>query len=276
MLQLADYDGKNVRAILKSGEIFEGEAVYDSPDYCYHEYGVEENALRFGVTDDDGDDDIWLIWESEIERIELLDDAGPENGFWLHFACTDNFVTTRWSGGTTTQFLIFPREADYAGRDFLWRISSAAVEDRESDFTSLPDYDRFITPLAGSMKLTRDAGDPVLLQPYDILAFDGADPTHSEGVCTDFNLMLRKEQAFGRMDVLRLTEEYQPLPLLPGIRDLLLWCPDAPFRVRTPWSEITVPAGWHLIAENLRAFPLSVSACDPSPVRLLIAQAGET
>ncbi len=272
MIRLADYDGKNVRAVLKSGEIFEGEAVHDSADYCFHEYGQEEEALRFGVTDDDGDDDIWLIWESEIERIEPLGDGSPEDGLRLHFACEDNFVTTRWSGGTTTQFLIFPREADYAVRDFLWRISSAAVEDRESDFTSLPDYDRFITPIAGSMTLTRGAGEPVLLQPYDILAFDGADPTHSEGICTDFNLMLRKGQAFGRMDAVALTDEFRLLPLLPGIRDLLLWCPDADFRLRTPWSEITVPAGWHLIAENLRPLPLSVSG--PSPARLLLAQAG--
>ncbi|MBQ6075795.1 MAG: HutD family protein [Lachnospiraceae bacterium] len=280
MLQLSDYDEKKIRAILKSGEIFEGEALYDGPEYCLHEYGEELEALRFGVSDE-LEDDSWLIWEDEIERIEVLEDNSPEFGLWLHFACRDDFVVTPWSGGTTTQFLIFPRSADYAKRDFLWRISSAAVSDSTSDFTSLPDYNRFITPVAGSMTLTRSgAGSgedsvsgPVLLRPYDVLAFDGADSTHSEGVCTDFNLMLRKGRAFGRMDAFDLTADPRPLPLLPGIRDLLLWCPDADCRILTPWSGILLPAGECLIAENIRT--LALSACAAAPAHLLIAQAGE-
>ncbi|MBO4838342.1 MAG: HutD family protein [Lachnospiraceae bacterium] len=280
MLQLSDYDEKKIRAILKSGEIFEGEALYDGPEYCLHEYGEELEALRFGVSDE-LEDDSWLIWEDEIERIEMLEDDSPEFGLWLHFACRDDFVTTRWSGGTTTQFLIFPRYADYAKRDFLWRVSSAVVEDKESNFTALPDYNRFITPVAGSMTLTRGGagsgknggGGPVLLRPYNVLAFDGADSTRSEGVCTDFNLMLRKGHAFGRMDAAALTADFLPLPLLPGIRDLLLWCPDTDCRILTPWSEIRLPAGECLIAENIRT--LALSACTPAPARLLIAQAGE-
>ena len=129
MFQLSDYDGKNVRAVLKSGEVFEGEAVYDHEAYCLHEYAVEEKALRFGVSDD-LDDSSWLIWESQLDRIEPLPAGSPDPGLWLHFACEDDFAVTPWSGGTTTQFLIFPREADYARRNFLWRVSSAAVEDR--------------------------------------------------------------------------------------------------------------------------------------------------
>jgi len=38
------------------------------------------------------------------------------------------YRTSSWSGGTTTQIAIFPPEAEYADRDFLWRVSSAAVE----------------------------------------------------------------------------------------------------------------------------------------------------
>ena len=32
-----------------------------------------------------------------------------------------DYVTTRWSGGTTTQLAIAPEGAVYADRDFLWR-----------------------------------------------------------------------------------------------------------------------------------------------------------
>ena len=38
-MDLAAYDGKMVRIKAVWGEIFEGEAVHDSQDYCEHEYG---------------------------------------------------------------------------------------------------------------------------------------------------------------------------------------------------------------------------------------------
>ena len=50
-----------------------------------------------------------------------------------------DYAVSRWSGGTTTQIALFPPESSYAGRDFLWRVSSAVVEDGESAFTPLPD-----------------------------------------------------------------------------------------------------------------------------------------
>ena len=35
-----------------------------------------------------------------------------------------DYAVSRWSGGTTTQIALFPPESSYAGRDFLWRVSS--------------------------------------------------------------------------------------------------------------------------------------------------------
>ena len=60
-----------------------------------------------------------------------------------------DYITTKWSGGLTTQLGIAPASAVYADRDFLWRLSSATVEDAESDFTALPDYERLISTLEG-------------------------------------------------------------------------------------------------------------------------------
>ena len=60
----------------------------------------------------------------------------------------DDYRTTRWSGGTTTELAISPRDAVYADRNFLWRVSSALVEDETSDFTPLPDYNRLIVERA--------------------------------------------------------------------------------------------------------------------------------
>lgn len=103
-------------------------------------------------------------------------------------------VTTRWSGGTTTEFYIFPQGSAYAQRDFQIRISSATVDDPESDFTLLPDYNRIICPLEGGFTLTfpEDGNRQVTLGPLEDASFDGAWHTHSVGKAVDFNVMTRK------------------------------------------------------------------------------------
>lgn len=112
---------------------------------------------------------------------------------------------SRWSGGQTAEIALWPPEASYASRDFLWRLSSASVECESSVFTSLPDYDRIIALLGG--RLTLDAaGEQVPLsvgQPY---RFDGGTPVTSRGRAVDFNLMLRKRRCEGDMRPLQAGE----------------------------------------------------------------------
>ena len=113
-----------------------------------------------------------------------------------HFSKQD-YAVSQWSGGATTQIAIYPPDALYADRDFLWRLSSATVELEESDFTPLEDYQRWITVLEGSMILTHDGGCPIELTPGKVHEFDGGSQTRSVGRCTDFNLMLRKGKCRG-------------------------------------------------------------------------------
>jgi environmental stress-induced protein Ves len=49
-----------------------------------------------------------------------------------------DYVTTQWTGGSTTQMLILPRGANYAKRNFEIRLSAASIEIPESTFTPLP------------------------------------------------------------------------------------------------------------------------------------------
>lgn len=104
----------------------------------------------------------------------------------------NQYVTTRWSGGTTTQLAIAPEEAAYADREFLWRLSSAQVELGHSDFTPLPDYNRLISVLEGELDMKIGEGKREPVPPFAVRAFDGGVPVESWGRCTDFNLMLRK------------------------------------------------------------------------------------
>ena len=124
-----------------------------------------------------------------------------------------DYAVSAWSGGTTTQLAIFPPDAVYADRDFLWRVSSATVDLEESDFTPLPDYERLIATLEGDITLTHKGGAPITLQPFPVHAFSGGDATHSVGRCRDFNLMLRRGRAAGTMEALHLVGAAQSSPV---------------------------------------------------------------
>ena len=63
-MELAFYDDKTVRLTDERGDIFEGEARYDSEEYCEHEYGWAEESLNI---------DSWLFRRSEIVSVELLE-----------------------------------------------------------------------------------------------------------------------------------------------------------------------------------------------------------
>lgn len=101
-------------------------------------------------------------------------------------------TTAEWAGGLTTQLAIYPADADYAKRNFKWRISSALVELETSVFTPLPEIDRLIMVIEGEMTLDHEEHHCAHLQPYEQDRFDGGWTTQSHGKVRDFNLMLAK------------------------------------------------------------------------------------
>ena len=105
---------------------------------------------------------------------------------------SNDFSTTKWSGGTTTELFIFPKNAEYVKRDFLFRISSATVESEKSVFTALPSYARKLLILDGKITIKHENQYTKELTKFDIDEFDGAWQTSSVGKCVDFNLMTRK------------------------------------------------------------------------------------
>ncbi len=107
-----------------------------------------------------------------------------------------------WSGGTTTEMLIYPSDSSYADRNFTWRISSASVELDESTFTSLPDYNRILMVIKGKLLLKHEGMNPIELNDLEQDSFDGGIATVSEGRVTDFNLMMRKGFCEGKVEVL--------------------------------------------------------------------------
>lgn len=111
----------------------------------------------------------------------------------------DSLVISNWSGGTTTQLSIFPENAKYQDRDFIWRLSSATVEEETSEFTKLPDYNRILMILDGKLELNHNDKEIINLNSFDQNEFDGVSNTKSIGKVVDFNLMMRKDKCSGKV-----------------------------------------------------------------------------
>lgn len=168
-----------------------------------------------------------------------------------------DYAVTRWSGGTTTQIAISPPSAVYADRDFLWRISSAVVEDERSTFTPLPDYHRWLLLLEGSLLLTHDGGAPFRLDPFQAHQFDGGAATESAGLCRDFNLMLRKGRHQGALKPLRFAASGEMvLPGQGGVR--LLYCAGGSGTLTQAAETCALAQGESLLLEEAGELRLTV------------------
>lgn len=173
----------------------------------------------------------------------------------------EDYLTTRWSGGTTTQLAIAPEGAVYADRDFLWRLSSAGVELEHSDFTPLPDYDRLISILRGELELKVGKGERFPLAPYELYSFDGGVPVESWGMCQDFNLMMRKGACQGMAQALTLAPGSGltwtaplPAPLEFPARTLALYCGEGGLSL--PQAGLTARAGELLLCRQAGPGPV--------------------
>lgn len=97
---------------------------------------------------------------------------------------------SKWSGGTTTELALYPLDSCYKEQNFMWRISTATVDEAESTFTSLPAYNRILMPLRGdSLLLKHENQYNKVLHPLETDSFPGSWKTVSEGKVQDFNLM---------------------------------------------------------------------------------------
>lgn len=103
----------------------------------------------------------------------------------------EDFKTTQWSGGSTTELYIHPPTANYTKGDFNFRISSATVEVEESDFTILPEVSRQLMVLSGTITLSHKDHHEIQLKKNEIDSFEGSWETSAVGTCVDFNLMTK-------------------------------------------------------------------------------------
>jgi len=117
---------------------------------------------------------------------------GDYMNYGINIVRKNDLKTSKWSGGTTTQLMIYPQDSLYSERNFKWRLSSAKVDVEESIFTSLPEIWRIIMVIEGELKLEHKGHHKASLKPFQQDSFSGGYETRSFGKVTDFNLMMGK------------------------------------------------------------------------------------
>lgn len=101
-----------------------------------------------------------------------------------------DYITTRWSGGTTSQIMIWPEDAIFSQRKFEWRISRATVDNGESNFTRMDGFHRELYMMTGETVLHFPQEEKEM-KPGSVIRFNGESEIRSVGGGTDLNLIMK-------------------------------------------------------------------------------------
>lgn len=153
----------------------------------------------------------------------------------------DEIAVTPWKNGMgrTRELAIHPIGADLS--DFAWRVSVAEV-DSAAPFSAFPGVDRQIALLAGAGFVMRfaDGGEHRLDEACVPFAFAGeaeVDVALLGGATRDFNLMLRRGVAEGRIETWRAgTHVLAGVALVYAVRAEIL----------TPEGRLQAGDVWHV------------------------------
>ena len=100
-----------------------------------------------------------------------------------------DFSRNDWSGGTSTQLVIYPSESDLSKQNFEFRISTASIDVEESQFTQFFSHKRIICSLLNPITLIHSDSQPFYLTPFVPYSFDGWMKTKCVGKTIDFNVV---------------------------------------------------------------------------------------
>ena len=104
----------------------------------------------------------------------------------------NNLKTTTWSGGTTSEYYIYPEQSDYKNKDFLFRISSAMIEEKPARFTSFIGYSRYLTMLDNYLDLSINGRHKIYYQ-NTLVFFKSEDDVIANSLGKDFNIMIKED-----------------------------------------------------------------------------------
>lgn len=184
----------------------------------------------------------------------------------------DDFVTSNWSGGSTTQLYISPENASYTERNFDFRISSAKVEVPESTFTALPGVNRKLMVLEGEITLNHENEHSKTLQKYEVDTFNGDWKTTAIGTCTDFNLMTTGNQTSELSHMQLLANHYKTLTIEENYHTVCLYLHSGSIYVEINNKLYNLKKESLLVLSNINIFSFHLHAHKRS--ELIISKIG--
>ncbi|MET3027906.1 HutD family protein [Flavobacterium sp. UW10123] len=105
-----------------------------------------------------------------------------------------------WSGGLTYEYMIYPKTAIYADRDFVFRISSATIEQTPSEFTKFKGYYRYLVMLDNDLDVEVNK-EKKEYEKYEIMEFNSNDEVTSFTKGTDFNWMVSEKISHHKLEI---------------------------------------------------------------------------
>lgn len=105
-----------------------------------------------------------------------------------------------WSGGLTYEYMIYPKTANYADRDFEFRVSSATIEEVPSVFTKFEGYYRYLVMLDNNLQIEVNKEEKVY-EKYEILEFNSNDDVASYTKGIDFNWMVSEKISYHKLKI---------------------------------------------------------------------------
>lgn len=128
----------------------------------------------------------------------------PLNAAPYRIISKDRVKKRLWSGGTVNQLFIYPENADFEQKDFVFQVSTATVDVEESLFTFFDNYDRIIMTTDNEFVLVHNDQEEIVLGKNEPHLFYGGDKTQGKGKVNDFNLIMKRGVCRGDVMVLSL------------------------------------------------------------------------
>ncbi|GGG44233.1 HutD/Ves family protein [Bizionia arctica] len=172
------------------------------------------------------------------------------------------FLTSQWSGGSTTQLYILPKNSCYAERNFELRISTAKVEVEKSTFTALPGIHRKLMILEGEMNIAHEGHYSKQLKPFDVDTFSGDWKTTSLGTCTDFNVMTTHQLQIELYHVSMEAISNYKLKPKETCKNLFLYATSGKIQLQLMEINYILETGSLLVVENLSASSISIHSAE--------------
>lgn len=119
-----------------------------------------------------------------------------------------DFIKMPWKNGrgVTNEISIFPAGAKIEKNDFLYRLSSAPIE-QDSDFSLFPGKQRLLTPVKGAgFKLNSK-----VYEKFEVADFSGGEKTHCsllKGPVLDFGVLFDPVKVKAKARILHLKSQF--------------------------------------------------------------------